>query len=48
MQDAIEENGKRDMKQLIEEVGGWPVLGHSLDPDFEWHKLAGEFGSLPL
>jgi len=38
--DHIENNSKAEMLEMVEKLGGWPVLGNEFKPeDFAWYKL---------
>jgi len=44
--DHIESNSKGELRDILTELGGWPVLGDKVDPDFTWYKLMAKADSL--
>ena len=48
--DLLDKEGSRKILQVIEELGGWPVLqGEDWDPDkFDWQEVAGKASQLGL
>ena len=48
--DLLDKEGSRMILQVIEDLGGWPVLqGEYWDPDkFDWQKVAGKASQLGL